>query len=185
MKAINSDILIENLQADVRELILKATLLEAQPKQILEKQPAPGKWSVAQTLEHLNIYARYYITAMEERLHLHHTKAQPVFRPGWFGNYFTNMMKPGAGNVVNHKMKTFKNAEPTTLPDLHEMLSEFLQHQHHLLNLLQLSRSANISSIRVPISLSKYVKLKLGDTFRFFIAHEQRHFVQIENTLNC
>jgi hypothetical protein len=27
------------------------------------------------------------------------------------------------------------------------------------------------------------IKLKLGDTFRFFIAHEQRHFIQIQNTL--
>jgi hypothetical protein len=27
--------------------------------------------------------------------------------------------------------------------------------------------------------------LKLGDTFRFIIAHEQRHFVQIRNTLEA
>jgi hypothetical protein len=27
------------------------------------------------------------------------------------------------------------------------------------------------------------IKLKLGDTFRFLIAHEQRHMIQARNTL--
>ena len=63
------------------------------------------------------------------------------------------------------------------------MLSEFINHQHHLLNLLQIARTANLEYNRVPISLTKLIKLKLGDTFRFFIAHEQRHFLQIERTL--
>jgi len=185
MKTINSNTLIENLQAGVKTLLLQAGQLEAYPKDILEQQPATGKWSVAQVLEHLNIYSRYYINAIEEKLHLHQTSAKQSFKPGWFGNYFINMMKPGAKNAINNKMKTFKNAEPSVQPDVNEMLQEFLQHQHHLLNLLQLARSADLSAIRIPISLSKYIKLKLGDTFRFFIAHEQRHFVQIDNTLTA
>jgi hypothetical protein len=52
-----------------------------------------------------------------------------------------------------------------------------------LLDLLELAKSKNIGAIRTPISISRWIKLKLGDTFRFFVAHEQRHFVQINNAL--
>ena len=40
-----------------------------------------------------------------------------------------------------------------------------------------------MGKIRISISISRFVKLKLGDTFRFLIAHEQRHFVQVARTL--
>ena len=35
------------------------------------------------------------------------------------------------------------------------------------------------------VTLTTLVKLKLGDTFRFLIAHEQRHMIQARNTLKA
>ncbi|MBL7728100.1 MAG: DinB family protein, partial [Dinghuibacter sp.] len=142
-----------------------------------------GKWSTAQVLEHLNIYARYYITAIEQQLHGHNTTPQKTFTPGWLGNYFTRIMQPPTNNSGFKKMRSPKNAVPSIQPDGKQMLSEFLQHQHHLLNILNIAAQANLGRLRIPTSLSKFVTLKLGDTFRFFIAHEQRHWVQIENNL--
>ncbi len=37
--------------------------------------------------------------------------------------------------------------------------------------------------IKIPLSITRLVKLKLGDTFRFLVAHEQRHFVQARNAI--
>jgi uncharacterized damage-inducible protein DinB len=37
----------------------------------------------------------------------------------------------------------------------------------------------------VPISIAKFIKIRLGDTFRFLIAHQQRHFAQVANTLKA
>ncbi|QNA43394.1 DinB family protein [Lacibacter sediminis] len=183
MKQINSNTLLELLQSDVREILLQCTALQNTNQALLTQQPQPGKWSVAQVLEHLNIYARYYITAIEERLHLNQSGPNQNFTPGWLGNYFTNLMKPTGDKHIKSKMKSPANAVPSAQPDAVAMLTEFINHQHHLLNLLQIARTANLDYNRVPISLTKLIKLKLGDTFRFFIAHEQRHFLQIENTL--
>ncbi|MFY7839004.1 MAG: DinB family protein [Lacibacter sp.] len=183
MKQINSNSLLELLQNDVRELLLQCTLLQNTDPALLVKQPAQGKWSVAQVLEHLNIYARYYINAIEQKLHLNQSGASLVFTPGWLGNYFTQLMKPVADNRLKSKMKSPSNAVPSAQPDAAAMLQEFINHQHHLLNLLQIARTANLDYIRVATTLSKLITLKLGDTFRFFIAHEQRHFLQIRNTL--
>jgi uncharacterized damage-inducible protein DinB len=179
----NSNALVESLLADVRQILLQANQLKQSPLLLLQKQPAPGKWSVAQVLEHLNFYSRHYITAIEQKLHLNQSDPDIDFHPGWLGNYFTNLMKPKEGNNISKKMKAPKNALPSAQPDAKEMLDEFISHQHHLLSLLQIAKTANLEKIRIPTSLSKFIDLRLGDTFRFFIAHEQRHFVQIETIL--
>ena len=183
MKQINSYILLEQLQSDVREILLQCTALQSSKTQDLSQEPQPGKWSVAQVLEHLNIYARYYIHAIENSLHRNQTGPSVNFTPGWLGNYFTNLMKPTEDKTIKSKMKAPANAVPSAQPDAVAMLTEFINHQHHLLNLLQIARTANLDYNRIPISLTRLIKLKLGDTFRFFIAHEQRHFLQIQNTL--
>lgn len=183
MKKINSHSLLDQLQSDVREIILQATALSQKDRHVLEQQPSNDKWSVAQVLEHLNFYSSFYIPAIEKKLHLHQSVSKTQFSPGWLGNYFTKLMKPAAGNRIVKKMKSPQNALPSAQPDAGKMLEEFLQHQHELLNLLQIAKSASLDTIRIPTSLSKLIQLKLGDTFRFFIAHEQRHFLQIRNVL--
>ncbi|XVJ65309.1 MAG: DinB family protein [Lacibacter sp.] len=179
----NSNSLLESLLADVRQILLEAEQLKALPASMLQSQPSLQQWSVAQVLEHLNIYSRYYIATIEQKLHLNQSGPNTDFTPGWLGNYFTNLMKPNAEKAITKKMKAPKNAVPSALPDAKTMLEEFISHQHHLLNLLQIAKTANLEYNRIPTSLSKMISLKLGDTFRFFIAHEQRHFVQIHNTL--
>jgi hypothetical protein len=51
------------------------------------------------------------------------------------------------------------------------------------LQLLNKARNTDLGKIRIPISIAPFIKLKLGDVFAFIIAHHQRHFVQINNTL--
>jgi uncharacterized damage-inducible protein DinB len=182
MKKINSNQLLESLQEDVRHIILQASPLQHLQNVQLQQVPEPGKWSVAQVLEHLNIYSRYYIAAIEKKLHLNQTGPNEIFTPGWLGNYFTNLMQPKNG-VITKKMKAPKNAIPSPQPNGIKMLEEFMAHQHHLLNLLQIAKKTNLDYIRIPISLTQLIKLKLGDTFRFVVAHEQRHFIQIKNIL--
>ncbi len=179
-----SNNLLELLQADVKAIILQAEQLRQQSTEKLTQEPAVGIWSVAQVLEHLNFYNSFYIAAIEAKLHLHQSSPSVMFKPGWLGNYFVHIMKPAANNVIAKKMKSPKNVIPASKPDATNQLSKFITHQYHLLNLLQVSKTANLNALRIPTSLSRLITLKLGDTFRFFIAHEQRHFVQIKNTLS-
>ena len=183
MKAINTAALREQLKSDIRHLLMQAQQLQHLNEELLQQAPPGGGWSVAQVLEHLNIYARYYLPAIETHLHLHQTKPATVFHSGWLGNYFTNLMKPGEQGLIARKMKAPSNAIPSAGPHAPFMLDEFIHHQHQLLNLLDLSATAHLGKIRIPTSLSKMIRLKLGDTFRFVIAHQQRHFVQISNIL--
>jgi hypothetical protein len=80
-------------------------------------------------------------------------------------------------------MKTFKNHNPAPDIDMSRALQEFEQQEVLLLQLLDKARGVDINHIRIPISIAPFIKLKMGDVFGFLIAHHQRHFVQIENTL--
>jgi hypothetical protein len=138
---------------------------------------------VAQVIEHLNVYCRHYVPAIEHKLKDHRSQPAPHFNTGWLGGYFTKLMQPGENGTLAMKMSAPRNARPSAQPDALPTLQEFLSYQQRLLLLLELAKSANLGGIRIPTSLSSIITLKLGDTFRFFIAHQQRHMLQAERAL--
>jgi hypothetical protein len=182
MKSIDRNQLLDKLESDTRELMLRTNyLLQEDPENLLQ-QPAPGKWSVAQVIEHLNSYGRYYLPLLENALSTLPAAKNNIYKPGILGNYFTDMMLPKEG-VVKNRMKAFKGHRPSPEIDSKKVLDEFLQQEQWLLQLLDKGRKKAIAKNRIPVSIARFIKMKVGDTFRFLIAHHQRHFVQIENTL--
>lgn len=183
MKQLNSIQLLESLQSDVREIMLATTKLSQQDPELLMQQPAANRWSVAQVIAHLNSYGRYYLPAIETSMHDHPYKKNEHFKPGLIGNYFTKMMLPGKNGQIANKMQSPKDHRPNA--DVHSkpVIDEFIAQQQQLLNLLERAKRTDLAKVRVPVSISKFIKLKMGDTFRFLIAHQQRHFVQIARTL--
>jgi uncharacterized damage-inducible protein DinB len=65
------------------------------------------------------------------------------------------------------------------------VLQEFGEQQEKLLQLLESAKGRDLTGNHVPITLTKLVKLRLGDAFRFLVAHEQRHMIQARNTLRA
>lgn len=183
MKKFNSNALLDQLENDTRQIILALHQIKQQDPEILLTNPESGKWSIVEVIEHLNIYGRYYLPRIRRITHNALSKAEETFTPGWLGNYFTNSMLPDKNGMIKNKMSSPKMSRPPAGLDSHTVLNEFLQQEEELLDLLQLARKVSLNKIRVPISIAQFIKLKLGDIFRFNIAHHQRHFVQIQNTL--
>ncbi len=178
------DKLIDDLKKDV-EVIISCVDHFKGDSDVLMIQPAPGQWSVLQVLEHLNSYGRYYLPAIDKEISFSKAQREAWFNSGLLGNYFTNMMKPKTVFEVKNKMKAMKDYSPSPQLDAAQVIEEFMGQQQRLLRSLEASRSKSLSGIRVPTSITKLLKLKLGDTFRFLIGHEQRHFIQIRNTLKA
>jgi hypothetical protein len=184
MKKVQASSLLETLQADTRQIMLRLAYLKQLPQNRLTQQPAPGRWSVAQVLEHLNTYGRFYLPKLEQAIANSKTSAAEHFTPGWLGGYFTKSMMPKPDGSIPNKMKTFKAHDPLPTIDAAKALQEFERQEVWLLELLNKAQQVNINRIRIPVSISPFIKLKMGDVFGFIIAHHQRHFVQIENTLH-
>ena len=185
MKKMRSIGLLEGLQADTRQIILATSYLLQEDPEKLVQPPAPGKWSAAQVIEHLNSYGWYYLPVIEAAMSGQQSTPDPVYTPGWLGDYFTRTMLPGKNGEITNKMQTPKGHRPSADIDSKPVIEEFLKQEQLLLELLERAKHFNLAKIRIPISLSKLVKLKLGDTFRFLVAHHQRHFVQIHNALKA
>jgi hypothetical protein len=107
----------------------------------------------------------------------------PIFASGYWGDLFTKKMKPTNVYEIKNKMKTMKAFDFPNSLHVETVLKEYLSHQDHLLRLLEMAKERNLNTIRIPITITSLIKLKLGDLFRFLIAHEQRHMIQARNTL--
>jgi hypothetical protein len=185
MKKFKTEELIDQLVGDVKQLISAAEHLRETDSVKLCYSCKEGQWSAAQALEHLNMYSRFYLPAIEKSLVNTTQDVNPWFVPGFFGNYFTKMMMPKNVYEVKNKMKGMKDYQPGAGLNSDKVIEEFLQHQHKLLRLLEISRKRNLEKIRMPLTISKLIKFKLGDTFRFLIAHEQRHMIQARNAIKA
>lgn len=178
----NSTVLLEQLQQQVKELV--ATVeekLHHLPAPVLLLPPAQDKWSAIQCLEHLNTYNRFYIPQMGRAMEQGYARKLPAaasFKSGWLGNWFTKTMQPKPDGTLPMRMQSPKSARPASDLDAAKVIAEFLTGQHQLLLLLQQAGGVNLQQLRVPTTLGNWLKLSLGDTFRFVIAHEQRHVLQ-------
>lgn len=179
---IQQEELLESLKKDI-EILIECSDFFRNEIDALLIPPVPGKWSIAQILEHLNSYGRIYLPQIDKAISTSQSKREAWFNSGFLGNYFTNLMKPKDVFEIKNKMKTMKNHSPDNNLNPGKVLDEFIDQQHQFLQLLEMAKMRSLNSIRIPISVSKFIKLKLGDTFRFLIAHEQRHFVQARNTI--
>lgn len=148
---------------------------------------SPEKWSATQCLEHLNSYGRFYLPEMERAIQkATQQKQRPNihFKSGWIGNYFTKLMMPSNNGSVSKKMSSPKNHYPVSNADSYKVIAEFIEQQEKLLQLLEAARAIDLNKASCAISISKWIKLKLGDTFLFFIAHQYRHILQAERALD-
>jgi hypothetical protein len=185
MPQFNSADLLHQLEEDIRLLqrITEQEFMNLTDHQLLHT-PSPDQWSIAQCLEHLNSYGQYYLPRLEHVIQTGEQQgisAKAVFSSGWLGHYFAQSMKPGADGSIGLKMKAVKNHSPLSQLDTRAVLDEFSRQQTQLINLLRRAKQVDIGRLRIPISIASWIRLSLGDTFRFLVAHEQRHALQAQN----
>lgn len=181
MKTFVTRILIQDLKEDTARLIAQADEFLLMDEESLTHCPAEGKWNAVQCMEHLNSYNRYYLPQIEKALlngSYKNLPAQATYKPGWLGNYFTKLMKPGINGELASKMQAPKDHRPAVRLNAKKVITEFIEGEEKLLSYLERAEKLNIAKLRIPISIAKFIKLKLGDTFRFLIAHQQRHMLQ-------
>jgi uncharacterized damage-inducible protein DinB len=176
--------LLKDLKNDVEMIKEAALFFRDVDKTKMVYQPSEGKWSIVQVLEHMNAYGRYYIPAIEKGLAEKKTIKQAWFNSGFWGEYFTKSMKPKNVYEIKPKMRTSKDYNFPNSLNIDTVLNEFIEQQDKLSRLLDMAQEVDLNAIRIPITITKIVRLKLGDVFRFLIAHEQRHMIQARNTLN-
>lgn len=172
--------LIDDLIDQTNESKKKASHLKAMPFAALNAKAATEVWSALECIEHLNLYAKFYLPELSKVIN--HAKQTPndIFHSGWLGNYFANSMIPKE-NL--NKMKTFKDKNPNGSELSINVIDEFINGLGTLLDLLERCRQLSLTHNKTAISISKYIKLRLGDTLRVVIYHNTRHLLQAEKAV--
>ncbi len=176
--------LLQALRLQIDDLLKTANeQFVTAPKEVLLRQPAEDKWSVAQCLDHLNAYSRFYVPAMEQAIQSRLTGSLPpapsaAFKSGLLGNYFTKMMEPKPDGTPGTRMQAPKGYRPLSDLDAAKVVAEFIEWQQRTKALLEQAKHVNLQKIKIPTTLGNWLKFSLGDTFRFVIAHERRHMAQ-------
>jgi hypothetical protein len=95
-------------------------------------------------------------------------------------------MKLGNARNVKRKFKAPRSYNPTYHPELvgKSELHTFEVGQNELLSIFEAARAVNIRKAKIPISISKIIRLRLGDAFLFVVYHNERHVQQALNLID-
>ena len=172
-----SENLIQSLIEQTRQIINQVERLKNYDLQTLTWKSNQSSWSILECLEHLNLYGDFYLPQIEDKIKNSSTKSDLEFKSGFLGNYFSKSMLP---KEKLNKMKTFKNKNPINAKLDKVVIDKFINQQIRLLDLLNQSRNVSLNKVKIKTSISSLIRLKLGDTFQFFINHIVRHISQID-----
>lgn len=173
--------LIKNLIERTHKYIDQITPFNSWDEDKLNWKQDPQSWSILECLEHLNLYGDFYLPEIEHRISASDSTPVTSFKSGILGNYFATSMLP---KEKLNKMKTFKDKNPAGSNLDKQTITRFLDQQKITLELLDKSNSVNLNKTKTAISISKWIKLKLGDTLRVVVYHNERHMAQIEKIVD-
>jgi len=179
MKISTSALLNELKERTSQHLEYAQTLIQKTERE-LNFRNSQDSWSALECLEHLNRYGDFYIPEITNRTDAAKIPTKDIFKPGILGNYFAKSMLPKE-NL--NKMKTLKIMNPIHSQLNKTVIERFISQQKQLLSLLEKAQNIDLEKTKTSISISKLIKLKLGDTFRFVIYHNERHIEQIKRIL--
>ncbi len=161
------------------DLSVAITHFQNMSPQVLLQPSQNGGWSIAECLWHLNSYAHFYYPLISKTLNTQTVNPIPEFKSGWLGAYFTRMMQ----EQNTKKYAAFKNHIPPGQLDSHATVAEFIKQQEQFIDLIRQAAQYDLNAIRIPISITSIVKLKLGDVLQFISAHNRRHINQARRNL--
>ncbi len=177
---ISTSELLEELKNRTKQHLHFAEMLSVKPEYDLNFRLSADSWSALECLEHLNRYGDFYITEIKRNINSAGKSSRSYFKPGILGNYFAKSMLP---KEKLNPMKTLKQMNPIYSHLDKTVVDTFIEQQEKLLHLLEEAKFIDLEKTKTGITISKLIKLKLGDTFRFVIYHNARHIEQIKRIL--
>lgn len=147
----------------------------------------PSSWNINEIFAHLNEYASYYHKAFARKIEKTRFRtprenfiSSPLGRSAW------KSMKLGNLQNVKRKMKAPRSYNPSLNNAMvsGQDAQEFETGQLELLNIIESAAKINIRKAKIPISISKIVRLRFGDALLFVVYHNERHVQQALNLID-
>jgi hypothetical protein len=144
-------------------------------------------WSINEIIAHLNQYANYYHRVFGRKIaRTRFRTPRETFISSPLGRSAWRSMKLGNARNIKRKMKSPRAYNPSLHPEMvkSNTIEIFEKSQQELLSIFELARSVNIRKAKIPISISKIIRFRLGDAFLYVVYHNERHLQQAINILD-
>jgi uncharacterized damage-inducible protein DinB len=186
MKSVQTTTLLATLSEITAEISRKLQTLTGLTAEQRNWQPSSEVWSINHIFAHLNQYAEYYHDTIEKKIaKTRFRDPKPNFISSPLGRASWGAMKLGNAHNVKRKMKSPRDYNPLLngKSARTDELEVFLSQQERLQRILELSAGINLRKVKIPLSISKIIKFRLGDCLQFVIYHNERHLQQAMNLL--
>ena len=150
----------------------------------LNRGPGPGKWSVGQCLEHLNIVGGLYLPVMGRKIKAAQQRGSSpseVVKHGYFGQKMTDAMRVPASEK---SMQSPQQYAPSGSRLPRTVVEVFSRQLDELSSLIGQARRVNMNAIRIPNPLIPIMLPRLTDAFELVVEHIKRHISQAERVLD-
>jgi hypothetical protein len=145
-------------------------------------QPAPGSWSVAECIEHLNITARHYLPRLDEGIA--EATRRGLYGDGPFthdliGKFFVRTMEPPA----RFRIKAPTTFRPGPQRSRSEIMAAFRAYQVQFVDRLRQASGLDLRRAKVHSPAVAWIKVSLNSGFALMCAHERRHLWQAQRVI--
>ena len=169
----------EDLAQDLKALLAKQknalAQLQALNESELNQKPDADSWSALECIEHLCRYGDFYLPECQAVLLSAQAQNEPYFKSSLLGEYFAKSMWP---EEKTKPMNTFKNMNPIYSDTRKDVLKDFGHQLQQWESFIAKAENYSWRKLKTSISISKLIKLRLGDTLRVVIYHQERHLKQ-------
>ena len=148
--------------------------------------PGPGRWSIADCLQHLNVGVTKAMPAFDEAIANGRTKGQTApgpFKYGWFARLVAGSMEP----PPRFRMNTVKmlRVPLTATYRVEDLLPEFFRVRDQLASRVRQADGLDLAHVRTVSPINRLLRLPLGAYFQFILGHDRRHLWQARQVRNA
>src|SRR5260370_29691346 len=170
---------LEAIKAEGRAVA--AGLTEAQ----FNCHPSPGRWSIADCLQHLNVGVAKTLPAFDRAIAQGRSKgrlAPGPFHHGWFSRWMIGSMEPPPKwRMTAPRIFRVPTRAPYRVADV---VLEVLSVRDQLAQRVRQADGLDLGKIRAISPVNSLLPLPLGAYFAFIIAHDRRHVWQARQVRN-
>jgi hypothetical protein len=171
-----SKLLDENTANIEKAKSLTAGLSAAQ----MSWRPQPGKWSIAQNLDHLN-FKRQALDTIASSIAAARAKGiigNGPFRYGWLSSWVMKSMEP----PPKRKFKAAKVYSPSPDVDTAKALADYFRRTARLTEIIKSADGLDLVRAKTPFGPLKW--FPLGALLAHITTHDRRHLWQAEQVRN-
>lgn len=174
---------IDRLLYQVHVIKLDAKgLAEGLTREQLNWRPEPGRWSVAQCLDHLNAINRASAELLDRAVAEGRQKGLLKDGPyayGFLSRWFLQTLEP----PVKRRFRAPAKFRPGADRSLDDVLPPFLALHERVETLLRQADGLDLARIKVPSPVTSLFRYSLGMAFWLLTAHDRRHLWQARQVL--